>query len=50
MTIASRLVLVPAFLLAAALPARGDEWGTLKGRFVLGGDAADPTALTVDKR
>jgi plastocyanin len=49
MIIASRLVLVPAFLLAAALPARGDEWGTLKGRFVLGGDAADPAALTVDK-
>jgi plastocyanin len=49
MTIASRLALVSAFLLAAALPARGDGWGTLKGRFVLGGDAADPTALTVDK-
>jgi plastocyanin len=49
MTIASRLALVSAFLLAAAPPARGDGWGTLKGRFVLGGDAADPTALTVDK-
>jgi plastocyanin len=49
MRLSSRLVLVPAFLLAAALPARGDDWGTLKGRFVLGGSVADPTALTVDK-
>jgi plastocyanin len=30
-------------------PAGADEWGTLKGRFVLGGDAAAPAALTVDK-
>lgn len=44
-----RFVLVPAVLLAAAFPAQGDEWGTLKGRFVLGGDAAAPTGLTVDK-
>lgn len=29
--------------------AGADEWGTLKGRFVLGGDLAAPAALTVDK-
>ena len=42
---------VPVVLLAlaAAGPARGDEWGTLKGRFVLGGDVTAPAALTVDK-
>lgn len=45
----------PAVVLAVlvagslALPACADEWGTLKGRFVLGGDAAAPAALTVDK-
>ncbi len=49
MSIPSRLVLTSVFLLATALPARGDEWGTLKGRFVLGGDAGAPAALTVDK-
>jgi plastocyanin len=36
-------------LFAAVLPARGDEWGTLKGRFVLGGDVGAPAELTVDK-
>jgi plastocyanin len=34
---------------SAVAPAGADEWGTLKGRFVLGGDAAAPAALTVDK-
>ena len=29
--------------------AGADEWGTLKGKFVLGGDAAAPAPLTVDK-
>ncbi|MBM4022543.1 MAG: methylamine utilization protein [Planctomycetes bacterium] len=35
--------------LMAAASAHGDEWGTLKGRFVLGGDLAAAAALTVDK-
>ena len=41
------------FALAAlitSLPAGASaEWGTLKGKFVLGGDPAAPAALTVDK-
>jgi plastocyanin len=49
MSIPSRFFLVPALLLAAAVPTRGDDWGTLKGRFVLGGDIAVPAELTVDK-
>jgi plastocyanin len=32
-----------------AASAVADEWGTLKGRFVYGGDAAAPSALTIDK-
>lgn len=44
-----------AFLLASIVacglagPAAAEEWGTLKGKFVLGGDVAGPTPLTVDK-
>jgi plastocyanin len=55
MTTSSRPLFLPQFLLAAAVvcggfgPVSADEWGTLKGRFVLGGDAAAPAPLTVDK-
>lgn len=42
------LVLLCGGLLVAS-SVRADEWGTLKGRFVLGGDAAVPAPLTVDK-
>jgi hypothetical protein len=41
------LALVSACGLVAS--AGADEWGTLKGKFVLGGDLAAPAALTVDK-
>lgn len=37
------------FACCVVASAAADEWGTLKGRFVLGGDAAAPGALTVDK-
>jgi plastocyanin len=46
---------LPLLLLASLVhggllaPAGADEWGTLKGKFVLGGEAAAPAALTVDK-
>jgi plastocyanin len=49
MSMLSRLVLAAVFLLSPSLPAFGDAWGTLKGRFVIGGDAAAPVPLTVDK-
>ncbi|MFM7137626.1 MAG: hypothetical protein ACKO1M_11240, partial [Planctomycetota bacterium] len=41
------LALAVAWSLVA--PAGADDWGTLKGRFVLGGELAGPAALTVDK-
>ena len=41
------LALVSAYGLIGS--AGADEWGTLKGKFVLGGDLAAPAALTVDK-
>jgi len=50
-----RLSVIPAACFAVAalvssLPAGAfAEWGTLKGRFVLGGDVAAAAALTVDK-
>jgi plastocyanin len=43
---------LPMLMLAACslfTRAGADEWGTLKGRFVLGGDAAAPAGLNVDK-
>ena len=39
---------LPAMLLLATTASAAD-WGTLKGRFVIGGDVAAPAALTVDK-
>jgi plastocyanin len=49
MSASIRIGFAPALLLAAAVTAQGDEWGTLKGRFLFGGDAAAPAALTADK-
>jgi plastocyanin len=43
-----RLLAIPACL-GALTVARGDEWGTIKGRFVLKGDAPAAAALTADK-
>lgn len=46
----SSLTLLLAFLVGGGITsASADEWGTLKGKFVLGGDAAAPAALTIDK-
>ena len=46
----SRALLFAALLLAAVpAPARADDWGTLKGRFVFGGDLPTASPLTIDK-
>jgi plastocyanin len=46
----SRCGFVAAIALAfLASPSRADEWGTIKGKFVFGGDAPAATALTADK-
>jgi plastocyanin len=47
----SPLMLLLALVSACGLVATAgaDDWGTLKGKFVLGGDLAPPAALTVDK-
>ncbi len=44
----SSAVLV-AFGFLAAGSAHADDWGTIKGRFVLSGDAAAPVELKIDK-
>lgn len=41
--------LVFVILLAASVPARADEWGTIKGKFVFGGAPPSPTELKADK-
>jgi plastocyanin len=46
---ASNSLLAAAAISFVASAASADEWGTLKGRFVFGGDAAAPAALTIDK-
>jgi plastocyanin len=43
------ILLAAALYLTPAASAMADEWGTLKGTFVFGGEAAAPSALTVDK-
>jgi len=43
------LPLVVALAWGLCGSAGAEEWGTLKGKFVLGGDAAAPAALTIDK-
>jgi plastocyanin len=43
------LLLASLVLCGVFAQAEADEWGTLKGKFVLGGDAAAPAALSVDK-
>jgi len=55
MTKSLRLLSLPTLLIAVVVAcvvvssAAADEWGTLKGRFVLGGDAAAPAPLVIDK-
>jgi plastocyanin len=43
------ILLAPVVACCLFASAGADEWGTLKGKFVLGGDLAAPAALTVDK-
>ena len=40
---------IAAMLLCACPAVRADEWGTIKGRFVFGGDAPAATELKADK-
>lgn len=47
-TIASRFAAVAAVVAAVGV-ARADEWGSIKGRFVYGGDAAAAAELKADK-
>ena len=51
MTFTRRSAIVgPAVLLAATcVAARGEEWGSIKGRFLLGGDAPSAVAIKADK-
>ncbi len=45
----TRLAFAAVILALAVLPARADEWGTIKGRFVFGGDAPAASELKADK-
>ena len=42
-------VIAAAALVVAAAGSRADEWGSIKGRFVFGGDAPSPAELKADK-
>jgi plastocyanin len=49
MTIRLPSLLAALAIVAASAAARADEWGSIKGRFVYGGDAAAAGELKVDK-